>query len=161
MLSIRLTFATLLICCIHTSSFGQQNSVAREWNSLILESIRNDYARPTVHARNLFHQSVIAYDAWAAYDNSKKRYFLGDTLNGYICEFEGIDLPADVRSAREEAISFASYRFIQNRYMNSPDYSQTYVLMTDYMNQLGYDVSITSTDYVNGGAAELGNYLAQ
>jgi hypothetical protein len=104
---------------------------------------------------------VIAYDVWAAYDHSKKRYFLGDTLNGYICDFDGVDIPPDIKSAREEAISFASYRFIQNRYFNSPDFGQTYILISDYMNLLGYDVSITSTDYVNGGAAELGNYIAQ
>ncbi len=32
--------------------------VARQWNDLLLEAIRNDYARPTVHARNLFHVSA-------------------------------------------------------------------------------------------------------
>ena len=142
-------------------SLSQQNSVAREWNNLILEAIRNDFARPTVHARNLFHHSVIAYDAWAAYDNSKKTYFLGDTLHGYVCSFSGVNYPVDIHSAREEAISYASYRFIQSRYQNTPDFSSTSILIQNLMNQLGYDPSNTSTDYVNGGPAELGNYLAE
>ena len=142
-------------------SLSQQNSVAREWNNLILEAIRNDFARPTVHARNLFHHSLIAYDAWAAYDNSKKTYFLGDTLHGYVCSFSGVNYPVDIHSAREEAISYASYRFIQSRYQNTPDFSSTSILIQNLMNQLGYDPSNTSTDYVNGGPAELGNYLAE
>ena len=160
-MTIKSLFLIIGFILFSTISFGQQNSVAREWNNLILEAIRNDYARPTVHARNLFHHSVIAYDAWAAYDNSKKKYFLGDTLHGYFCDFNGIVYPVDIHAAREEAISYASYRFIQNRYQNSPDYSTTLVLVQNLMNQLGYDPSNTSTDYVNGGPAELGNYLAQ
>ena len=43
-------------------------SVARQWNEELLEAIRNDFARPTVHARNLFHTSVAMWDAWAAFD---------------------------------------------------------------------------------------------
>ena len=35
-----------------------QQSVARQWNELLLQSIRGDFARPTVHARNLYHVSV-------------------------------------------------------------------------------------------------------
>jgi hypothetical protein len=148
-----------LLFCFNSNS--QNISVARAWNDLILEAIRNDYARPTVHARNLLHHSVIAYDAWAAYDPSKKRYFLGDTLNGYICSFDGVDIPLNVKEARKEAIAYASFRFIQNRYNNSPNYTITYNLINNLMQQLGYDPSITSTDYINGGPAELGNYLAE
>ena len=36
-------------------------SVARLWNEVLLYSIRNDLARPTVHARNLFHVSTAMY----------------------------------------------------------------------------------------------------
>ncbi len=146
--------------CFASLSFCQ-NSVARDWNSFVIEAIRNDFARPTVHARNLYHHSIITYDCWAAYDNSKEPYFLGDTLHGYICNFDGISIPQDIQSAREEAISFASYRFIQNRFNSSPSYSSTYNLIDSYMAQKGYDVTNVSTDYVNGGASELGNYLAE
>ncbi len=35
-------------------------SVARRWNEAMLSSIRQDLARPTVQARNLFHFSIAA-----------------------------------------------------------------------------------------------------
>ena len=47
-----------------------QQSVARQWNELLLDAIRVDVGRPIVHARNLFHVSGVMYDAWAAYDRS-------------------------------------------------------------------------------------------
>lgn len=34
---------------------GIEHSVAREWNELLLDSIRRDFARPTVHALSLIH----------------------------------------------------------------------------------------------------------
>ena len=43
-------------------------SVARLWNEVLLDAIRNDFARPTVHARNIFHISAAMYDAWAVFD---------------------------------------------------------------------------------------------
>lgn len=159
MLKVKFTF--FLFLALGFGSFSQGNSSAREWNELILEGIRNDFARPTVHARNLFHHSIICYDAWAAYDASKKTYFLGDTLNGYACAFDGITYPPNLDEARDKAIAYASFRFIKNRYSGSPDYSETLLLITNLMNQKGYDTSITSTQYTTGGPAELGNYLAQ
>lgn len=47
------------------------HSIARRWNELLLESIRNDLARPVVHARNLFHISAAMYDAWSIWDEGK------------------------------------------------------------------------------------------
>ena len=57
--------------CLLLDRFGRTRhrfateSVARQWNELLLESIRNDFARPTVHARNLFHTSAAMWDAWS------------------------------------------------------------------------------------------------
>ena len=48
-------------------------SVARLWNEALLGAIRKDLARPTVHARNLFHMSAAMYDAWAVYSDSARR----------------------------------------------------------------------------------------
>ncbi|MDG2152346.1 MAG: hypothetical protein P8K10_00250, partial [Crocinitomicaceae bacterium] len=88
----------LLFCCLFfTAEFGiAQHSVAHDWNEILLEAIRNDFARPTVHARNLFHHSIIAYDAWAAYEPQRDTYFLGKTTHGYSCDFLGINIPLDV-----------------------------------------------------------------
>ena len=71
----------LLFCCLFfNAEFGiAQTSVAHDWNEILLEAIRNDFARPTVHARNLFHHSIIAYDAWAAYEPQYDTYFLRKT----------------------------------------------------------------------------------
>lgn len=150
----------LLFLFLVISNVGLTQSTARIWNNFVLESIRNDYARPTVHARNLFHHSVLCYDAWAAYDLSKETYFLGKSLHGYLCDYTGIAIPVDIASARDEAVSFASYRFIRGRYQNAPGFQNIIQMIDNYMASKGYDISNTSLDYENGGPAELGNYLA-
>ena len=55
----------LLLSAFITLSINtfSQYSVARQWNDISLESIRNDFASPTVHALNLFHISIAMYDA--------------------------------------------------------------------------------------------------
>ena len=64
-----------------SASFAQSGHIAIDWNEQVLEAIRNDFARPTIHARNLMHSSAIMYDCWAAYDTtSSEQYFLGNTF---------------------------------------------------------------------------------
>jgi hypothetical protein len=138
-----------------------QHSVARQWSEALLQSIRKDLARPPVHARNLFHFSVAVYDAWAAYDNVAETYLLGKTVNGYTCPFNGIGVPADVQAAREEAISYAAYRLLRHRFKNSPNAATTLARLDSVLAALGYNAANTSTDYSNGSAAALGNYIAQ
>ncbi len=142
------------------NSFAQVSSVARDWNNILLFAIRHDFARPTVHARNLYHQSLIAYEAWAAFDPSKEHLFLGDTLHGFVCPFDGVTIPLNIEAAREKAISYASYRFILNRFQNSPGVGLIVNEANNYMASKGFSTAITSTDYTQG-PAELGNYLAQ
>lgn len=153
--------AICIFISIAASNAYTQVSVAREWNEILLEAIRNDFARPTVHARNLYHHSIIAYDSWAVYSPSKDTYLIGDTLNDYISDFDGINVPLDINEAIEETISYASFYFINQRYGDSPDFNTTYLLMFNYMTEHGYSVSNSNVDYSNGGAAELGNYIAQ
>ena len=138
-----------------------QHSVAREWNEVLLTSIRNDFARPTVHARNLFHTSFAMYDAWAAYDSVAATYFLGRTVGGYGCEFNGVPQPADVDSARKEAISFAAYRILKHRFAGSPGSGTSIPLMDSLFIALGYDTTNVATDYELGDPAALGNYIAE
>ena len=139
-----------------------QQSVARQWNEALLESIRTDFARPTVHARNLFHTSVAMYDVWAAYDAEAEPILLGHTTtDGYTCAFEGVTPPADVEAARQEAVSFAAYRILQHRFLRSPGGADAYVRYDSLMTVLGYDLTLNSTDYVNGPPAALGNYMAE
>lgn len=138
-----------------------QHSVARQWNEMLLEAIRNDYARPTVHARNLFHTSIAMYDAWAVYDDVAETYLLGKTVDGFTCDFAGVSTPADRRAAREEAISYAAYRLLSYRFRHSPGAEGSQARFDSLFNLLDYDPSFTSTDYSTGSPAALGNYLAQ
>lgn len=149
-----------LIFGFATQSFAQ-HSVARKWNEATLLAIRNDFARPTVHARNLFHSSVAMYDAWAAYDPTVQTFFLGKKIGNYTCPYNGIPTPMNIQSAREEAISYAMYRLLNHRFKGSPGASKSLVYFDSLFVALGYDASFTSVNYSTGSAAAFGNYIAQ
>jgi len=136
-------------------------SVARNWMDLLLESIRNDFARPTVHARNLFHSSILMYDCWAAYQNVSSPYFLNNTLNNFNCAFNGIPASTNIVEDREKAISYAMYRLLQHRFANSPAYSTMAQEYDFYMSLLNFNTSDVSIDYTSGNPAALGNYIAE
>ena len=137
-------------------------SVAREWSEVLLEGVRNDFARPTVHARNLFHISSAMYDAWAVYDDTASTYLLGKTLGGdFSCDLDSFPEPANTHGAREEAISYAAYRLITYRFRLSPGVLDTEDLAKALLEELGYYADITSTDYSDGSPAALGNHIAE
>jgi hypothetical protein len=138
-----------------------QHSIAREWNEVLLEAIRGDLARPTVHARNLFHSAILMYDSWAVFDPQGETIFLGKSFGGYACTFEGITDPTNTEAARQEMISYAMYRFLNHRFADSPRAVETQQLIDDLFDTLGYDSSMTSTDYGTGSYAALGNYLTE
>jgi len=150
-----------LIAFNSTSTFAQQPSVAHAWTEINLEAVRRDIARPTVHARNLFHLSIAMYDAWAAYDTLAEPFFLGKNLGNYNCVFNGVPSPGNLANARKQAVSYAAYRILRNRYQGSPGQSNTFMTLDTMMIGLGYATSFTNTDYANGGPAALGNYIAQ
>ena len=137
-----------------------QKSVARLWNDQLIESIRKDFARPTVHARNLFHLSAASYDAWAVFDNDARTYFLGQTVGGFNIPFNGFTPGPDIQAQRNQAISYAMYRLLLFRFRNSPDFAGAKARYEALMAQLGYDKNFTSTNYSSGNAAALGNYIA-
>lgn len=137
------------------------HTIARQWNEMLLASIRKDFARPTVHARNLFHTSAAMWDAWSAYDDQACTYLLGQTVDGFTCDFTGIPQPADVAAARHAAISYASYRLLSHRFQGSPQAGLLQQGYDEHMALLGYDINYTSTDYAAGDPRALGNYIAQ
>jgi len=138
-----------------------QHSAARLWNEELLRAIRIDFARPTVHSRNLFHSSAAMYDAWAAYDSKATPYILGKSHHGVVCTFERMAVPADIKKAREETISYAQFRLLSHRFKKSPGANLSLARFANLMNQLGYDTSRHSTNYIADGPAALGNYIAQ
>ena len=151
----------LFLFLASTGGIKAQHSVARAWNEMLLEAIRNDFARPTVHARNLFHTSIAMYDAWAAYDTKATTYMLGKTVGGYSCPFDGLPVPGALKAAREEAISYAAYRLLTHRFVYSPGGEESLARFDSLILTLGYDKSFTSVDYASGSPAALGNYIAQ
>lgn len=101
-------------------NLGAQHSVARKWNDVLLQAIRNDFARPTVHARNLFHASVAMYDSWAVYHPEASTYFTGHSVGDYFCSFGKVAPVSDLKAAQEEAMSYAVYRLLTHRFLYSP-----------------------------------------
>lgn len=157
------SYYRLIICIallISNSNFAQ-HSVARDWNEEVLNAIRFDFARPTVHARNLFHTSSLMYDAWAIFDGQAETVFLGKTFDGFVFDFNGIDAPTDIDAARHEIISYAIFNLLQHRFQNSPHYlTEIYPSILTLFRNYGYDVDFISTDYSSGSYAALGNYMA-
>ena len=136
-------------------------SVARLWNDALLDAIRKDLARPTVHARNLFHMSAAMYDAWALYSDSATPYLAGTELNGFDCPMDGFEPRGDLHVEREEAISYAAYRIIRHRFAASPGAAATQAEVDALMTTLGYDAADESTDMTGGSAAAVGNRIAE
>tara|TARA_R110002073_G_scaffold128999_3_gene275156 strand:+ start:123409 stop:125595 length:2187 start_codon:yes stop_codon:yes gene_type:complete len=156
---IRLFFISLFL--LTTVNTYAQHSVARDWNEELLGAIRKDFARPTVHARNLFHSSVVMYDAWAIFNDDAEAVFLGKTFGGYTCNFTGIEPPENVDKAIHKIISYAMYRLLNHRFENSPGATVSLASFTSLFQSYGYDINFTSVDYTSNSYAALGNYLAQ
>jgi len=135
-------------------------SVSRQWNEVLLNAIRDDFARPTVHARNLFHISAAMYDAWAVYDSTASSYLAGQQVGAFSCGLTAFTAPQDIHPAREEAISYAVYRLISHRFANSPGVQDIIDAADAQMQALGYDTADVSTAYAAGSAAAMGNYIA-
>ncbi|MFT5423286.1 MAG: hypothetical protein ACI89L_001060 [Phycisphaerales bacterium] len=127
-------------------------SAAREWNELLLTGIRNDKARPTVHSRNLYHISAAMWDAWAAYDANAQQIFHQEKLT------PPAD-PAALKAAREEAITFAAYRLLVERFTDSVGNAVTIPLCNALMVSLGEDPG--NTTLVGDSPAALGNRIAE
>lgn len=134
----------LFFLALSTSVFGQ--SVARQWNEQLIDAIRIDTPRPTVHARNLFHVSSGMYDAWATYDPTSVGHFTQEQQ------------PANV-AAQEEALSYAAYRILSSRFSSSPGAATSLASFDAQMNSLGYDSTVTTT--TGNTPAAIGNRIAQ
>ena len=135
-------------------------SVARRWMEVLLQAIRNDYARPTVHERNLFHVSAAMYDAWSAYRSIEQPWLLGNTQGEFTCDFDQNGVQMLDESSVREAISFAAYRIIRHRFVESPGASRITRDANALLGFLGLDRHNTSLDYSTDGATALGNYIA-
>jgi len=139
---------------------AQEETIAHEWNETLLESIRGDFARPTVHARNLWHTSALMYDLWALSDDSAQPYFIGNTVDDFSFPFKAFPWEEDPTVQLEEAISYAMYRLLSHRFSNSPEGIGAQNRFNAKMQSLGYDITNNSEAYATGSGAALGNYCA-
>ncbi|MBT8244051.1 MAG: T9SS type A sorting domain-containing protein [Winogradskyella sp.] len=137
-------------------------SISRLWNEILLSAIRGDFARPTIHARNLFHTSAAMFDVWAVYNSDKATpYLIGNTINGFTSSLDNFTSLESNEESIKKAISYAMYRLMSYRFQNSPGAQANQDRMDILMSSLGYDTTITSLNYTSGDAAEFGNYVAQ
>jgi len=134
----KIFYLTGFLILFQSSANSQDHTIAREWNEILLESIRNDFARPTVHARNLWHTSVAMYDIWAIYDSESEPYFMGNTVSGFEFEFDGIPESATPEEDIHEAISYVIYRLLFDRFLRSPGAGVVFGRMNALMNEFGY-----------------------
>jgi hypothetical protein len=146
--------------------YDADHSSARNWNEILLSGIRADYARPTVHARNLFHSSALMYDAWAVFSEGADLYVLGDSERSSQCTFTQSQRDnlrsanTDRNSAVSEAINYGVYTLLKQRFEFSPGVGLTYQRMYNMADALGMDRSFDDDDFSHGSAAAMGIYLA-
>ncbi len=149
-------------------SFATLNTKAQDttcvtiWMDAMLEAIRDDEGRPTIHARNIFHAAVVMYDAWAVYEEKPELYLLGKTVNGVHSPYENpMDFSGmDKDSARYVTMNYAAFTFLNNRFNQYSSKNRTIIQLEDQFESLGFDRKFTSTDYTKGSPAALGNYIA-
>lgn len=122
-------------------------SIARRWNEQILGAIRRDVPRPGVHARNLYHVSAAIWDAWASYDALADGVF-----------FTERNTATDVVAARQEAISYAAYRVLVDRYQHQTGGAVSSACFDAFMQTLGYDP--TNVDATGAAPSAVGNRVA-
>jgi hypothetical protein len=130
------------------STEPDDRSIARIWNEQNLAAIRIDFPDPTKHARNLFASSVAMWDAWAAFDTTAVGVLHNEAVSA-----------GDIVSARREAISYAAYRVLSERYKDSVNATTTQIRLNVQMLELGYDPFDTSLE--GDTPAALGNRVAQ
>ncbi len=144
-------------------SFGQTNNaqdrtIARHWIEATLHGVRNDFARPTIHARNLFHVSIAMYDTWALFDSKAQPYLIGNTLGDFQSDFSIASLDKSID--KEEVLSHAVYRLLTFRFAKSPNQAVTQHYFDSLMNHFNYSTRNISIDYADGSASSLGNFIA-
>ena len=136
-------------------------SIARLWNELLLEAIRNDLARPTVHARNLFHTSAAMYDAWAIVNSKGDPYLIGNSVHGYDVPFDSFSNELSETENNRAAISYAAYRIIRHRFLNSPGWPLIKARTDNLMSLLNFDIDNYEVDNNNEDPIALGNFIAE
>ncbi|MEQ8715610.1 MAG: T9SS type A sorting domain-containing protein [Cyclobacteriaceae bacterium] len=158
----RILWIGIALITSQLSGYAQEppHEVARAWNEAVLHAIRNDFARPTVHARNLFHTSLAMYDSWALLDDKAETYLIGKSIDGFQSPLDFEQLSQDTSpEMQREAASYAAYRVASFRFSSSPGAQGSLAYFDSLMTHFGYDTSKESIDYTDGTSPSLGNYI--
>jgi len=108
---------------------GTPPSAAHIWTEAALFAVRNDFARPPVHARNLYHLSGAMYDAWALFDDWATPLFLDSGVHS-ACALTDTEIealrrlraaPDASRDARRRVLSQAAWRLLRYRYRDAEE----------------------------------------
>jgi hypothetical protein len=163
--NLKITLLLLFFGTMCLPSIAQQNvqdqTGARRWMDVILRGIEQDPLGPTIHARNLYHASIMMYDAWAIYDDKAETIFLGKTLQGFSCPLDEFGIPegANVDSLSTIVMNYALYRCLDARWRNWGSKTRVVEHFEELFIELGGVESNRSIDYQGGDAVALGNYL--
>lgn len=132
MSSINNSLLALFLLFFMTSPISSQ--VNWQWNEELLESIRNDIAKPVVHSRNLYHHSLGMY-------NLHDEIMLGG--EGQLAP----EAPSQGGMDLARAWTGYSYAFISARYANAPGWTQIENNINDLTLELhGQDWASLSAD---------------
>ena len=102
-------------------SVARAQSPLRHWNEVLLEAIRNDLARPNVHARNLYHWSVgvSTLTQWA-HNGEAPMWPEGADLS---MDAEALEALVSDANGLPMAVASFTHRFIALRYAEAPGYA--------------------------------------
>src|SRR5262249_42222326 len=121
-----------VLLSIATPTLASCNTLAVQWNDVLLQCVRLSKIGPPMVARAIAVTHTCGYDAWAMYDG-----LAVPTRQGL-----GPRRPASERTAanKEEAFSYGEYRALLNLFPAQSDYIRT------QMSSFGYDPDNGSTD---------------
>lgn len=130
------------------------HSIARWWDEALLDAIRKDLPAPTVHARNLWHLSAAMWDAFWAYQ--PEGWTQAEPL--YVREVvASTDWTGGRELAQRQAISYAAFRVLTERYKSSPGRDRSFAGFRWLMLQQGFDPDFTGT--TGSSPAAVGNRI--
>lgn len=137
-------------------------TVARQWDEQLLSAIRLNVPNPPAHARNIFHTAAAMYAAWAAYDSTAVGYIYNEKI-----PLTGM-APAQIEAARNEAISYAAYRVLYERFKPAPTpedpdpQNASTTAFTERLGLLGGTKAISTAPVTNDPTpSELGKRVAR
>jgi hypothetical protein len=126
LLAVALLVAVLGIGHEAVAADGTADNVVLQWNSALLQAIRNTAYPPMRAARAFAIVHTCMYDAWAAYTRDAVGTRLGGTLR--------VPRSDRTRASKSHAVSIAAYRALIDLFP-----SQQAALFDPLIGRLGYD----------------------